>query len=193
MQLILASASPRRKQLLQQMGVVPQVKPANIDETQRPGEKPHDYCQRMALEKATACVRINDQQNPVLGADTVVVCDGRSLGKPVDIEDARSMLMQLSNRTHQVLSAVCVMFDGQTEIVVHQSQVCFDSIPEAWMHTYVASGEPMDKAGAYGIQGAAAMWIKQINGSYSSIMGLPLFETAQILYKLGIIALLRDG
>ncbi|WP_395374821.1 Maf family protein [Marinicella sp. W31] len=191
--LILASASPRRKELLQQIEIVPHISPAHIDETQHHDEMPYDYCKRMAIEKATACYHKSDRQHPVLGADTVVVCDGKSLGKPTDEDNAKLMLQQLSNRRHQVLTSVCVIYNEKVEVTVSESQVVFDALPEEWIKKYIASGEPMDKAGAYGIQGAAAMWIKQINGSYSAIMGLPLFETAQILYKLGIITPLRDG
>ena len=169
------------------MGIMPDVRPANIDETQWDDEDPFAYCQRMAIEKARQGWNNSDKLAPVLGADTVVVRDGVSLGKPVDRDSALHMLHSLSGRAHQVVSAVSVIHNDQQETASVKNTVYFETLPGDWIQAYVDSGEPMDKAGAYGIQGAAAMWISQISGSYSAIMGLPLFETAQILYKLGII------
>lgn len=184
--IILASASPRRAELLQQIGWQPQVEPVDIDESVRPNEPAKDYCLRMATEKSAAAQRRIDSHLPVLTADTVVVADDEILGKPADEEMAILTLNKLSGRTHQVYSAVCVYHQGKTASILSANAVTMSPIKAHELAAYVASGEPMDKAGAYGIQGMAAMWIESIQGSYSSIMGLPLYETTQLLRQLDI-------
>lgn len=185
--ILLASASPRRRELLQQIGVSFEVIPANIDERHRPDESIQDYVHRMAREKARL---IWDNLEPtqrrgVLAADTVVVIAGEILGKPTDQADALRMLRLLSGRTHQVLSAVA-LYNGTLHTALSVSEVTFRSVSEAEMVAYWATGEPADKAGAYGIQGYAAIFIEHLVGSYSGVMGLPLFETAMLLRNAGI-------
>ena len=186
--ILLASASPRRQQLLEQLGWPVRVQPVNIDETPFTGELPDVYCLRMAEEKAREAVRRMGGVMPVLASDTTVVLDQQILGKPDDAEHAAQMLRLLSGRNHQVMTAVSVGWQGQLETVLSVNHVWFDELSEQRIRAYVASGEPMDKAGAYGIQGLAAQWISRIEGSYSAIMGLPLFETTQLLNKGDIIS-----
>lgn len=183
--LILASASPRRRELLTQIGIEFQQKVADVDETQRPGESPVDYVSRMALEKARAVHAVAQSEVPVLGADTSVVIDGQVLGKPADYTHARGMLRRLSGRIHEVLSAVAVV-GGHEVVAVNQSKVWFRDISDSEIEAYWRSGEPQDKAGAYAIQGLAATFIKRLDGSYSGVMGLPLYETARLLQDFGI-------
>ena len=184
--IILASASPRRAELLQQLGWLPQVTPVDIDESVHPNEAACDYCLRMAIEKSAAARQRIATQLPVLTADTVVVAGDEILGKPANEEMAILTLNELSGRTHQVYSAVCVYHQGKTASMLSANTVTMSPINAHEMAAYVATGEPLDKAGAYGIQGMAAMWIESIQGSYSSIMGLPLFETTQLLRQLDI-------
>jgi septum formation protein len=184
-QLILASASPRRRELLTQIGIEFQQQVADIDETQRPGELPIDYVSRMALEKARTVHAVAQADVPVLGADTSVVIDGRVLGKPADYPHAHEMLRQLSGRSHEVLSAVALVY-GREAVAVNQSKVWFRDIGDSEIEAYWRSGEPRDKAGAYAIQGLAATFIQQLEGSYSAVMGLPLYETARLLQEFGI-------
>jgi septum formation protein len=186
--ILLASASPRRQQLLQQLGWPVRVQPVDIDETPLNGELPDVYCLRMAEEKAREAIKRFGQGNPVLASDTTVVLEQDILGKPDDAAHAVQMLQQLSGRNHQVMTAVSVGWQDQLDTVLSVNQVWFDDIPAEQIKAYVASGEPMDKAGAYGIQGLAAQWIRRIEGSYSAIMGLPLFETSQLLNKGDIIS-----
>ena len=186
--ILLASASPRRQQLLQQLGWPVRVQPVDIDETPHGGELPDAYCLRMAEEKAREAIRRFADQTPVLASDTTVVLEQQILGKPKDEAHAVKMLQQLSGRNHQVMTAVSVGWHSQLETLLSVNQVWFDDLTDAQINAYVASGEPMDKAGAYGIQGLAAQWIKRIEGSYSAIMGLPLFETSQLLNKGDIIS-----
>lgn len=170
---ILASASPRRRELLTQAGVCFAVDPADIDESRHPGETPGDYVQRLAVEKA----RVVAQRHPaatVLGADTTVVLDGDTLNKPCDAADAARMLGALSGRTHQVLTGVAVVRDGHETVRLESTDVTFRTLGEQELQAYIASGEPMDKAGAYGIQGYAARWIPRIEGDYYNVVGLPL-------------------
>jgi septum formation protein len=183
--IVLASGSPRRSELLQQVGVRFEVLPADIDESRRKGEPPVEYVRRMACEKALEGHRQSTAGNPVLGADTVVVLGEEIFGKPVSRADARDMLRQLSGCTHEVLSAVAlVMPDGDLECRLSRSRVTFSDIPDDWIHQYCKSNEPMDKAGAYAIQGSAAGWISLLEGSHSSVMGLPLFETLALLREI---------
>lgn len=187
--LILASSSPRRHELLRILLDAFEVMPADIDESRMPSETPQHYVQRMAEEKATAVVEhlpAPVQETAVLAADTAVVLDDECLGKPCDAAEAADMLRRLSGRAHQVLSSVTLMnHQDQLDSVISTTRVWFDVLPSDWIERYVSSGEPMDKAGAYAIQGAAAAWVHRIEGSYSGVVGLPLFETAALLRKSG--------
>ena len=184
--IILASGSPRRQALLRQIGVGFRQHIAEIDETPQDNESAQDYVVRLALAKARAVRRRSaDDQLPVLGADTAVVVDGKLLGKPLDLAHARDMLQLLSGRKHQVLSAVALVEDRQA-VRVSDSSVWFRSLSEKDIVSYWKTGEPRDKAGAYGIQGIGAIFIERLEGSYSGVMGLPLYETAQLLQDFGI-------
>ncbi len=186
-QLILASASPRRKTLLAQIGVSCDALPVDIDERAKPGESVRNYVSRLALEKAQKGWQTSSKKRPVLGADTIVVFEGQLLGKPENKAQAFETLKQLSGQTHQVYSAVAVVSVGFSDCLISVNEVTFDVIDESTIWRYIDSGEPMDKAGCYGIQGQAALWIKSLVGSYSSVMGLPLYETGHLLKKLDII------
>jgi len=179
--IILASQSPRRKQLLEQIGIFPICQPVDIDETKYTSESPLEYCQRLALEKAQAGWLQSQKKCMVLGSDTIVVFEGETLGKPKDNADAFRMLAMLSDTTHQVITAVAIVYESKHKTVVSTSDVTFAKFETEEINKYIASKEPMDKAGSYGIQGLAAQWIKSISGSYSGIMGLPLYETAQLI------------
>ena len=186
-QVYLASASPRRQELLLQMGVLFQVVTQNVDEVSRAGELPEDFVLRLALEKAQDGLRHTGIKNiPVLGSDTAVVIDNRILGKPQSCQQAIEMLMQLSGRTHQVMTAVALLDQQQTLTAVSISEVTFSELDRETCEKYWRSGEPSDKAGAYAVQGKGALFIKNINGSYSGVMGLPVFETAQLLKQFNI-------
>lgn len=183
--LILASASPRRHELLTLFRLPFDIVPAQIDEAIHSGESAPDYVARMARQKALAVG--GEAGGFVLGADTVVVLDGECLGKPADEHEAGAMLKRLSGRAHRVLSAVALAADGR--IHDHHTSatlVEFDDLPPWWIDGYIRSGEPFDKAGAYGIQGAAGIWVKSIAGSYSSVVGLPLNATARLLAAAGL-------
>jgi septum formation protein len=184
----LASGSPRRRELLQQIGVPFKVIRADLDETVAIGEAPLAYVSRLAAAKADAgWQRSRDlPEAPVLAADTAVVLDGKILGKPKDRDDAMSMLAQLSGRTHEVLTAVALRGAQGIHVKVSRSSVTFRCIDSAEARRYWDSGEPLDKAGAYAIQGYAAVFIANLQGSYSGVMGLPLFETAQLLEAAGM-------
>jgi septum formation protein len=184
-QLILASASPRRCELLAQIGISFEQQIAAIDETPRAGESPADYVARVALEKARAVRAGGRPDLPVLGADTAVVVDGAILGKPADLDQARDMLRQLSGRAHEVFSAVALVAQRDGVIVSH-SRVWFRDLADNEIEAYWRSGEPRDKAGGYAIQGLAATFIERLDGSYSGVMGLPLYETAGLLQNFGI-------
>ena len=182
----LASASPRRRQLLELIGVPHVVSPADIDETVRPGERADHYVMRLACEKAQAIWR---KQNdlPVLGSDTTVVIGQHILGKPESEADAVSMLTRLSGRTHLVHTGIALrMPDGREFMGISSTQVQFAHLSEAQMRAYWASGEPQGKAGAYAIQGLGAVFVSSISGSYTGVMGLPLYETAEMLRAAGI-------
>ena len=182
--LILASASPRRVELLRQIGVVPRVLPADIDERRLPGESIEHCVQRLARSKAIQVrqrLKGADVSIPVLGADTVVVVDDDMLGKPRDRADALAMLQRLSARSHCVLSAVALASATGVNQALSRSEVCFRALSAQECADYWDSGEPQGKAGAYAIQGLAAVFIQSLNGSYSGVMGLPLYETAQLL------------
>lgn len=185
--LVLASASPRRRELLGVLVDDFQVRPADLEERSRPGEAPGDYVLRLAVEKATAIAH-SSPDRWVIGADTEVVLDGRCLGKPGDNRQALEMLRSLSGRDHDVYSAVVLVGpDSSIQTAVCRSSVCFEAIPEKWIRRYASSGEPLDKAGGYAIQGQAAAWISRLEGSYSGVVGLPLFETAGLLRQAGLV------
>lgn len=187
--LILASSSPRRRELLKQAGFDFTVESADINEDPQPGEAAAKYVQRLAVEKAQA-VRDrhradNDSGDPitVLGADTTVVLDGEILGKPANHAEARSMLERLAGRTHQVMTGIAAITSNTIVSDVEITQVFFDLINEDELAHYLTTGEPFDKAGAYGIQGYAARWIPRVEGCYFNVMGLPISRTIALLAK----------
>ncbi|MCH9697954.1 MAG: Maf family protein [Gammaproteobacteria bacterium] len=177
-QFILASGSPRRRELLDQIGFSYSVQPSDIDESIRSGEDPVDYVKRMARSKAMQ----NQHQDsfPVLAADTICVIDGLILGKPDSIDNARQMLAQLSARTHTVITAVS-LYQTHHQQTLSMSEVTFKPLIPSEIDAYCQTGEPSDKAGAYAIQGQAGAFIQTIKGSYSGIVGLPLYETTELL------------
>ena len=174
--LVLASASPRRQELLRNAGISFAIHPAEIPEVPLPNETPHSFAERLAREKALAVL----QQRPgdvVLGADTVVLVDEHILGKPCDQADAARMLRLLSGRTHRVITGVCLAGptkDGFVDVRSETTLVAFDALSDDDIRSYVATGEPMDKAGAYAIQGLASRWISRIEGDYCNVVGLPV-------------------
>jgi septum formation protein len=194
----LASKSPRRRELLRLVGVEFELlsvrsDPArgiDVSEDERPGEAPHDYVARVALEKGAFAWNVlhlrRQPLRPVLSADTTVTIDGQILGKPANPEEAAAMLERLSGRTHQVLTSVALHHNDIAEQVTQVSNVRFAKLSPATIRAYCATTEPYDKAGAYGIQGMAALFVEHIEGSHSGIMGLPVFETAQLLRKAGV-------
>lgn len=190
--LILASASPRRLELLQQLGLNPEVCPADIDETVHQGEHASDYVMRMAREKAQAVAQQYSANNVIVGSDTSVVVDDQVLGKPDDQKHAAQMLEMLSGRSHQVMSAVTVISSQGEQTLLSDTRVDFRSISQDEMAAYWTTGEPLGKAGGYAIQGLGASFIKTIEGSYSGVMGLPLYETAQLLQRAGITVLSKE-
>jgi len=181
----LASASPRRRELLLQIGVPHVATPADVDESPMPGEAPRDYVLRLARAKAQAGWNASPDL-PVLGADTTVVVDGAIFGKPADREQACGMLRTLSGRTHEVLTAVALASRAGVAAALSVSQVCLRATTAEERGRYWDSGEPRDKAGGYAIQGLGAVFIESLSGSYSGVMGLPLFETAQLLAAAGV-------
>lgn len=184
--LILASASPRRSELLTQIGVAFEVCAPHLPEQLLPGEAPQNYVRRLALEKAQAGFELGGAKCPALGSDTAVVCGDEILGKPCDQDDAVRMLLLLSGRRHQVMTGVALVDGHRAEARVVTTEVEFRVLDEAQCRRYWASGEPRDKAGAYAIQGLGAVFVTAINGSYSSVVGLPLAETAQLLTQFGV-------
>ncbi len=184
----LASASPRRRDLLQQIGVSFRCVGTAVDESALPGEAPEAYVRRLAAAKAEAGWQAagGAAGAPVLGADTAVVRGGTLMGKPRDRDDALSMLQRLSGRSHRVLTAVALRTQAGLGVAVSDSEVWFRDIDAAEAAAYWDSGEPKDKAGAYAIQGLAAVFVVRLHGSYSGVMGLPLFETAQLLRAAGV-------
>jgi septum formation protein len=179
-EIVLASASPRRKELLAQAGFSFRVAASGIHEVRGAGESPIAFVTRLAREKAQD-VAVKFPQNIIVGADTVVVCEGEVLGKPVHAEDAKRMLALLAGRTHQVITGVCVMAGEHVESAVEVTMVQMLTISAQEIEEYVASGEPMDKAGAYAIQGRAARWIPRVQGCYFNVVGLPLALTTAML------------
>lgn len=192
---LLASASPRRQELLQQIGVPFQVVNHHIEETLLVGESPEEFVTRLALEKAQSAFDHlpADQDRVVLGADTVVVCEQTILGKPTDRTDAMRMLKLLSGRRHLVYSSVALVSRQQREVALSTTEVEFRSLASKELEAYWQSGEPRDKAGAYAIQGLGAVFVSALNGSYSGVMGLPLFETARLLDRFDIRCWLPPG
>jgi septum formation protein len=195
----LASRSPRRRELLRQIGIGHEIlllredlqRGIDVDETPHGGEAARDYALRVATAKAekgawVAARRASLAARPVLGADTTIALDGSIIGKPRDSEDAVRILQRLAGHSHSVITAVCVAYGGKLESRLSESRVSFAELDEAQIRRYVATGEPMDKAGAYAVQGRAAAFIARIEGSYSGIMGLPLAETAALLAACGI-------
>jgi septum formation protein len=185
---VLASASARRSQLLAQIGVRHRSHAADIDEEPQPGEKPDDYVQRLAREKAQAVVKSlgGPPDCPVLAADTTVVLDGRIFGKPADEADCVAILSALSGRRHEVLTAIALQAEGSFHSALCTSRVAFRAIAADECRRYWATGEPAGKAGAYAIQGQGAVFIETLEGSFSGVMGLPLFETAALLDAAGV-------
>ena len=186
--LYLASASPRRRDLLAQVGLQARFLPQDIDERPLPGEAAPAYVQRLAEAKAQAA--LGDARYrpglPVLAADTAVVCAGRILGKPSSFEDAQAMLNLLSGRSHEVLTAIAVAQGQRREQRLVASTVWFRALQPAEIQAYWQSGEPRDKAGAYAIQGRAALFVERLEGSYSGVVGLPLYETLQLLARFDV-------
>jgi septum formation protein len=183
--LFLASQSPRRRQLLEQIGVAFELIDLNVPEVRAAGESAEHYVSRVAREKARAgLAMLSDTKDAVvLGADTEVVLDDDVFGKPTDAANAMAMLRRLSNRNHAVLSAVWCVSAHREEFALSVSEVAFDRLSDADITAYVATGEPVGRAGAYAIQGHAAKFIRHLSGSYSGVMGLPLYETAQLLRR----------
>ncbi|MGA9032055.1 MAG: Maf family protein [Sulfuricaulis sp.] len=185
----LASASPRRRELLRQLGVQFEAIPSNILEMRQTGESHADYVLRVARDKAQFVAKQVKERSlpilPVLGADTEVVLDGEILGKPQDRVHGMALLRRLSGRTHEVLSAVCVVDQDSEHVALSTSRVTFSRLTETEIAQYWETGEPVDKAGAYAIQGKAAAFIERLEGSYSGVMGLPLHELTEILKKIG--------
>jgi septum formation protein len=185
--LVLASASPRRQELLRNAGIPFSVQAAGIDETALPGESPRSCAERLARDKARAISRLWPQEY-VLGADTIVVVDGAMLGKPRDAADAARMLRMLAGRTHQVITGVCLTKPAATEDIRSEiTSVTMRELSDDEIQTYVATGEPMDKAGGYAIQGIASRWIPRIEGDYCNVMGLPVSLVYQMLRDAGAI------
>ncbi len=192
--LVLASASPRRRELLAQIGVYPLVQTADVDETPLPGETPAALVERLAILKAQTVwkqrslseVEGKGEKIPVLGSDTLGILNGELLVKPRDFAHAQQMLRQMSGQQHAILTAVALVSAEGVQLAVSRSVVKFRTITDAEILAYWETGEPHDKAGAYAIQGLGAVFIERLEGSYSGVMGLPLFETAQLLAVAGI-------
>lgn len=177
----LASASPRRRELLGQLGIPFELLSADIDETPYVAEYASDYVQRLAVEKSQAGQQVAQHPWPVLGADTIVVIDGQILGKPKDAEDARQMLNLLSGRTHQVMTAIALTAENYCEVRLVTTNVTFKTLSDEEIGAYWLTGEPADKAGSYGIQGIAGKFVERLEGSYFAVVGLPLLETEQLI------------
>ncbi|GAC18601.1 septum formation protein [Paraglaciecola arctica BSs20135] len=187
MMLLLASQSPRRAELLKQIGIPFSQYPVDIDETVLAHENPDEYVRRMAQEKSNLGYKRAGAKKLVLGADTIVVAQGNILGKPKDKTDAMRMLNILSDNTHQVFTAVTITSGKQQKTIVVETQVCFGPLSTLQMAWYWKTGEPQDKAGSYGIQGLGGQFVKHINGSYSAVVGLPLYQTRMLLTEFGIL------
>ena len=190
-QIILASASPRRRELLAQIGIEAKVQSVDIDETQKNGESVMDFVERLALEKAQCGFDTidNEEELPVLGSDTIVEIDGEVLGKPENSQHAKTMLQQLSGQKHTVHTSVAIVTKDKTVLDTNSSQVYFKALDDDEIDSYIATGESDDKAGAYAIQGIAAQFVEKLNGSFSGVMGLPLYETVRLLKQCGVTVL----
>lgn len=186
MQVILASASPRRLALLQQIGIEAKVCPADFDEVSGSAVQAEDVVLANAIGKCKAVVKIKGDSLPVIAADTVVVAEGIILGKPQNDEDAVEMLKQLSGKTHKVMTGIAVSYTGEMLAEICETEVVFRKLTDEEIKKYVATGEPLDKAGAYGIQGMGAVLVEKINGCYNNVVGLPLTRLQLILAKLGV-------
>lgn len=184
-QIILASASPRRQELLDQIKVTYWVHPVDLDETPLPDETPVDYVQRLAAEKSAACIAQLGDSLPVLAADTAVVLGDLIMGKPKDRDDAVAMLRQLSGKMHRVYSAISLRGREHGQ-AISITEVTFRLLTESEIAAYWQSGEPLDKAGSYAIQGRGGVFVESLSGSFSGVVGLPLFETAELLSRQGI-------
>jgi septum formation protein len=182
-QIILASRSPRRAELLSAAGIPFEVVAADLDESGRPGETPVVYVERLAIEKARAIARVRPDAI-VIGADTTVVVDGQALGKPRDPADAAAMLTKLNGRAHDVLTGVALIGPRGTRSAVERTRVWVDPLTAAEINRYVATGEPLDKAGAYAIQGLASRYIPRIEGSYTNVVGLPVSLVVRLMAEL---------
>jgi septum formation protein len=185
LKVVLASSSPRRHELLKLIGVDHEVIPADLDESQLPGEKPDAHAERLARAKSAA-IAADRGESLVIGADTIVVVDQHILGKPRDVADAARMLRMLSNRSHVVMTAVAVTLGGRTISLVEKVTVSFRDLTEDEIARYIATGEPMDKAGAYGIQGYGATIVRRIEGDYFAVMGLSLVRLVDLMTQLGV-------
>ena len=183
--ILLASQSPRRRELLTLIGIPHEVRPADIDERYLAGELPAAHAERLALGKAAVIAR-GEPDAVVIGSDTIVVVDGDVLGKPRDAEQARGMLRRLAGRSHTVMTGVAVQWGADTRSAVEQVEVWFGALDDAMIDAYIATGEPMDKAGAYGIQGYGATIVERVEGDYFAVMGLPLHRLALLLAELGL-------
>ncbi|MEH6516640.1 MAG: Maf family protein [Halioglobus sp.] len=192
-QLILASASPRRSELLTQIGVSFRVEAADIDESVAAGEQAFDYVIRMAASKGAAVAGKLPTHIPVLAADTIVLVDGQVLGKPLNYDHAMTMLEQLSDRSHRVVTAVSLYSGGSSKNLQVETQVTFRPLSRQMCESYLSTSEPWDKAGGYGIQGLAGAFVVAIQGSYSNVVGLPLAETWQLLASHGVTGHLSGG
>ena len=186
MQVILGSASPRRLALLQQIGISAEVCPADFDEVSGSAVQAEDVVLANALGKCKAVVKIKGDDLPVIAADTVVVAEGVILGKPQDAEEAVKMLKQLSGKTHKVLTGIAIAYAGKILAEVCETKVVFRELSDDEIKQYVATGEPLDKAGAYGIQGKGAVLVEKIDGCYNNVVGLPLTRMQLILAELGV-------
>lgn len=185
--IVLASASPRRREILTQIGVSFTIQEHSVDEVLLVGEAPETYVQRLALEKALSVQAMQTQESaPILGSDTIVVCSGQILGKPADKEDGLRMLRLLSGAQHQVFSAVAVCCGDKRQTVLVRSDVTFKTLSDQEIERYWQSEEPLGKAGAYAIQGLGGMFVTSLSGSYSGVVGLPVYETSQLLLAFGV-------
>jgi septum formation protein len=185
LRVILASQSPRRRELLTLVGITHDVRPADIDEVYGPGEKPREHAERLAREKADV-IAAREPGTLVIGSDTIVVVDGDVLGKPVDEADAARMLARLGGRSHTVITAIAVAWRGETHSAVEEVGVTFHPLSADEIAAYIATREPMDKAGAYGIQGYGATRVARVDGDYFAVMGLSLQLLIRVLRSLGI-------
>jgi septum formation protein len=187
--LVLASASPRRREILGKLGLSFEVAPADVDESVQPGEDPVRYVERLAEAKARAAAAASDRAACYLGADTTVVIDGEVLGKPADLAESERMLRRLSGREHTVHTAValCIVPEGVVHRALASTEVRFRSLSEATLRGYVQSGEGLDKAGSYGIQELGAALVSEVHGSYSNVVGLPAAETVELLEAAGVL------